>query len=282
MNPSSEENIALLRELALSLLAPSFDPQAHQPQLLPGSLPASLPFNLPLPVEYQIIGSFVRNPDDVLIILDTNLSPNEVIAFYTEQMQAVGWSEPDVLRRHRQHESGFTHTFYGYALFRTFCKGKRGPALLVSAFGNQKEGKRTKIRLNIDTRSRSSPCTQSSEIFIGVGALLPSLEPPQGGSQQGAGGGGSNSESAATAATLDMNSDIALPLLAAHYAQQIERAGWQKTGEGSSEPMAWHTWEFRDKENERWLGVFTLLQVPGMARKYFMQLNINWVEGKEQ
>jgi len=206
MNPSSEENIALLRELALSLLAPSFDPQAHQPQLLPGSLPASLPFNLPLPVEYQIIGSFVRNPDDVLIILDTNLSPNEVIAFYTEQMQAVGWSEPDVLRRHRQHESGFTHTFYGYALFRTFCK--RGPALLVSAFGNQKEGKRTKIRLNIDTRSRSSPCTQSSEIFIGVGALLPSLEPPQGGSQQGAGGGGSSSESAATAATLDMNSDM--------------------------------------------------------------------------
>lgn len=122
----------------------------------------------------------------------------------------------------------------------------------------------------------------TSEIFIGVSTLLPSLAPPQGGRQQGAGGGGSNSESAASAATLDMESDIALPLLAAHYAQQLAQAGWQKTGEGSSEPMTWHSWEFRDKENERWLGVFTLLQVPGMARQYFMQLNINWVGEKEQ
>ncbi len=122
----------------------------------------------------------------------------------------------------------------------------------------------------------------TSEIFIGVSTLLPSLAPPQGERQQGAGGGGSNSESAASAATLDMESDIALPLLAAHYAQQLAQAGWQKTGEGSNEPMTWHSWEFRDKENERWLGVFTLLQVPGMARQYFMQLNINWVGEKEQ
>jgi len=122
----------------------------------------------------------------------------------------------------------------------------------------------------------------TSEIFIGVSTLLPSLAPPQGERQQGAGGGGSNSESAASAATLDMENDIALPLLAAHYAQQLAQAGWQKTGEGSNEPMTWHSWEFRDKENERWLGVFTLLQVPGMARQYFMQLNINWVGEKEQ
>ncbi len=280
MNSSSEENTALLRELALSLLAPSFDPQARQPQLLPGTLPATLPFDLPFPNEYQIIGSFIRNPDDILIILETGLSSNEIITFYTEKMQAEGWSEPTVLKRYRQHEKGFTGTFYGHSLFITLCKGKRGPALAVAAFGAQKEGGKTKIRLNIDTRSRNSPCTQSSEIFMGVSALIPSLEPPQSGRQQGA--GGSDSESATTTATLDMESDITLPLLAAHYAQQLEQAGWQKTDEGSSGPMAWHSWEFRDKENERWLGVFTLLQVPGMERRYFMQLNINWVDEKEQ
>ena len=47
-----------------------------------------------------------------------------------------------------------------------------------------------------------------------------------------------------------------LSLLVAHYARQLEQAGWQRTGEGSSEPMGWHTWEFRDEENERWLGCF--------------------------
>ena len=278
MKSSSEENTALLRELALSLLAPSFDPQARQPQLLPGSLPASLPFNLPFPTEYRIIGSFIRNPDDILIILETGLSPEEVIAFYTEQMQAEGWSEPNILKRHRQ---SFTNTFYDHSLFITLCKGKRGPALQVGAFNNQSETRRTKVRLNIDTRSRNSPCTQSSEIFMQVGALLPSLKPPQGGHQQVSGGGGSDSESAATSATLNMESDITLPLLAAHYAQQLEQAGWQKTDEGSSGPTAWHSWEFRDKENERWLGVFTMLQVPGMEWRYFMQLNINWVGEKE-
>ena len=278
MKSSSEENTALLRELALSLLAPSFDPQARQPQLLPGILPASLPFNVPFPTEYRIIGSFIRNPDNILIILETGFSPDEVIAFYTEQMQAEGWTEPTVLNRHIQ---SFTNAFYDHSLFITLCKGKRGPALLVGAFSNQSETRRTKVRLNIDTRSRNSPCTQSSEIFMQVGALLPSLKPPQGGHQQVSGGGGSDSESAATSATLDMESVIALPVLAAHYAHQLEQAGWQKTGEGSSGPTAWHSWKFRDKENERWLGVFTVLQVPGMERRYFMQLNINWVDEKE-
>ena len=88
---------------------------------------------------------------------------------------------------------------------------------------------------------------------------------------------GSNSESASTAATLELESDMDLSLLVAHYARQLEQAGWQRTGEGSSEPMGWHTWEFHDKENERWLGVFSLLEIPGMERTYYLQMNINWV-----
>ncbi len=274
---SPEENMAQLYRLALHLLAPSFDPQARQPQLLAGRLPASLPFDLPLPNGYQVVGSFVRNPEDIQIVLDTDQSPAEVIAFYRERMQAAGWSEPDFQQRQRQRESGFVHTFHRPTLFTTLCKGLHGPALMVSAFERQDEGGRTEVRLNIDTRSRNSPCRQSSEIFMDVGALIPPLEPPPGGRQWG-GGGGSNSESASTAATLEVGGDIALPSLANHYARQLEQAGWQRTGEGSSEPMAWHTWEFRDKENDRWSGVFALLQIPGMERTYYLQILINWVE----
>jgi hypothetical protein len=46
--------------------------------------------------------------------------------------------------------------------------------------------------------------------------------------------------------------------------------------------MAWHTWEFRDKENERWFGVFALLQIPGMERMYYLQLLINWIENRHR
>ncbi|GAC1392797.1 MAG: hypothetical protein NVS4B11_16070 [Ktedonobacteraceae bacterium] len=274
--PSPEEKMMQLRELALRLLARPFDPQPH---LLAGGFPASLPFDVPFPDGYQVVGSFIRTPEDTLLLLDTDQSPAEIIAFYTQQMQAAGWSEPDVLRRQR-HEGGFTHTAVR-ASYITFCKGQRGPALMISASRGQNEGAKTQVRLNLDTSSRGSPCMQSSEIFMGVHALIPPLEPPTGGRQWG-GGGGSDSESASTSATLDMESDTTLPLLADHYVRQLEQGGWQRTGEGSTEPMAWSTWELRDKEQERWMGMFALLQVPGMERKYYMQMNINWVGEKAQ
>src|SRR5437588_12441342 len=80
--PSPEENMPQLRELALRLLAPPFDPEARQPQLLVGSLPASLPFDLPLPDSCQV----VRNPETIQIVFDTDQSPTEISAFYTERM----------------------------------------------------------------------------------------------------------------------------------------------------------------------------------------------------
>lgn len=276
---SPEENIAQLRELALRLLARPFDPP---PRLLAGSFPTSLPFDVPMPDGYQIIGSFVRAPEEILLLLDMDQSPAEVIAFYTQQMQARGWSEPDILRRQRHHqEAGFI--LMNPAQYRashiTFCKGQRGPALLVSASRGQEESERTQVRLNLDTRSHGSPCMHSSEIFMGVRALIPPLEPPFGGRQWG-GGGGSDSESASTSATLDVEHKTTLPLLAAHYTRQLEHTGWQRTGEGSTEPLAWSTWELRDTQNERWMGVFTLLEVPGMEQKYSLQMNIHWVGDK--
>jgi hypothetical protein len=175
---SPEENMSLLRQLALHLLVPPVEPQANQPQLLAGRLPASLPFDLPFPNGYRIIGSFVRSPEDIQVVLDTEQSATSVIAFYTELMQVAGWSEADFQRRQRGHESGFVHTFYRPTCFTTLCKGPHGPALMISAFeGADKEG-RTEVKLHIDTKSRNSPCRQSSEIFMDVGALLPPLEPP--------------------------------------------------------------------------------------------------------
>lgn len=281
-NPSSsEENAALVRELALRLLAPPFDPEAQQPQLLVGQLPAALPFDLPLPDGCRIVGTFIRSPETIQIVLDTAQLPAQVMTFYTEKMQALGWSEPDFSHRHRQHEGGFVHTMHPSLASTTLCKGRHGPALFISTSRGQDEGKQTEVRLHLDRRSRNSPCGQSSEIFRGVRSLIPALEPPPGGRQWGGAGGGSDSDSASTSATLDMQSDMALPLLASHYAHQLEQAGWQRTGEGSSGPMAWHTWEFSDRENERWQGVFTLLEIPGMTRKYYLQVHINWVGNRD-
>ena len=58
------------------------------------------------------------------------------------------------------------------------------------------------------------------------------------------------------------------------------QAGWQRTGEGSSELLAGHTWEFFDKDNERWREVFTLQQAPEMNHQYYVQMHINWIGAK--
>lgn len=276
-SPFSEEDMT--RTLALRLLARPFNPQAAEPQLLAGRLPDHLPFDLPLPDECTIIGSFLSSPEEMQIVLDTDATPSAVIAFYKERMRVSGWSEPAFLRK--RDESGFVHTSRLFTSSMLLCKGPHGPALQVAAFASLLEGERTDVRIHVDTRSRNSPCRQSSGIFMEVGNLIPSLEPPAGGHQL-RGGGGSHSDHAGTSAMLEMDRDMALPVLANHYTGQLEQAGWQRTGEGSSGPMAWHTWEFRDTKSDHWGGVFSLLQVPGMERNYHLQVLINWLDDGSQ
>jgi hypothetical protein len=279
--PSPQENEGQLREIALRLLAPAFRQETGDAQLLAGRLPASLPFAFPLPEKSRIVGSFISSPETMQIVLDTDQSPAEIVAFYTERMQVAGWSEPDALRRQRQHrEGGFVDSFHRPVIYVTFCKGQRGPALGVFVFKEEEKSGKTEVRLHIDARSHFSPCMQASEIFMDVSRLIPPLQPPMGVQQHA--DGGSNSESAATFATLDIQDELALPELSSHYARQLEQAGWQRTGEGSSELIAWHIWEFSAKEDERWRGVFTLQHVPGMGQQYYAQMHINWIGRQSQ
>ncbi len=275
--PSPQENETQLRELALRLLAPAFRAEAGDAQLLAGSLPASLPFELPLPEHSRIVGSFISGPETVQVVLDADQSPDEIVVFYKDRMQAAGWFEPEALRRQRQHrEGGFVDSRHHQVTYVTFCQGQRGPALGVSVFKEEGKSGKTEVRLHIDARSRFSPCMQSSEIFMEVSRLIPSLQPPLDAQQHD--DGGSNSEFATSFAILDVKDGLALAELSSHYARQLEQAGWQRTGEGSNEVIAWHSWEFSAREGERWQGAFTLQHVPGMGQQYYVQVHINWVD----
>ncbi len=166
--PTPEENMTQLRTLALRLLARPFNIQEEpQPQLLAGKLPDPLPFNLPLPDGVHIVGSLINSPEEIQILLDVDQSPTEIIAFYTEQMQAAGWSEPDFQRRQRQSEGGFVHTFPRPTFYTTFCKGLHGPALGISVIGGENKNEKIDVRLHIDTRSRNSPLPTVIRNFYG-------------------------------------------------------------------------------------------------------------------
>jgi len=101
---------------------------------------------------------------------------------------------------------------------------------------------------------------------------IPRLEAPLGALFRD-GGHTSARYSAQTSAMLQ--TDLALSVLATHYATQLEQAGWQRTGEGSSGPAAWHTWTFQDEEQETWLGRFFLLQMPDRRQEHYLYIQIS-------
>jgi hypothetical protein len=89
------------------------------------------------------------------------------------------------------------------------------------------------------------------------------------------GGGGSSQDRADTSATLETATALPILELAAHYAVQLEKAGWTRTDDGHSGPLAWHAWRFQDDENEPWQGLFFVMKLLGTERRYFLYIEIH-------
>ena len=62
-------------------------------------------------------------------------------------------------------------------------------------------------------------------------------------------------------------------LLAAHYAAQLEQAGWTRTEEGRSGPQSWSAWTLTDEKGRPWTGTFTALALSGPPNRYLLQIH---------
>jgi hypothetical protein len=80
--PGARED--LLRELALRLSTYPGDPRNDDPQLLVGQLPDNLAIPVPMPENSRLIGTLIRGPENIDVILDSALSPAAVMSFYKE------------------------------------------------------------------------------------------------------------------------------------------------------------------------------------------------------
>ncbi len=92
-DPQDTENNSnsALEALALRLLISRYmESDPADGQLLPGQLPADI--DLPLPEDTTLIGSMVNPPQEVRIVLDSNQSAEEVIAFFEETLPSSGWT----------------------------------------------------------------------------------------------------------------------------------------------------------------------------------------------
>ncbi|HZR41903.1 MAG TPA: hypothetical protein VFB12_17405 [Ktedonobacteraceae bacterium] len=74
---------------------------------------------------------------------------------------------------------------------------------------------------------------------------------------------------------------IPVRALADHYAEQLEKAGWARTDEGQSGPLAWHAWKFQDDAQESWQGQFFVMKIQGSERRYFSYIRIEMSDQDE-
>jgi hypothetical protein len=272
--PAGEQSVteqALVRRL---LTRPMF-PQEQEPQLLPGQLPANFPLELPLPEGSRIVGSVVRSPDVAEIVLDVPLAPEQVLAFYRERLSAAGWQPPEEQEGHRP--GGFAPSNFHMPNHAFFAR-RDGPGSLHFTVWTGKGGI-ADVRVNADMSEQAARQQRMHRRRMhGIHDLLPWIEPPAGAQQMGGGGSGGE-DSFYSLATVE--TDMDLSSLAAHYAAQLEKAGWTRTDAGQSGPLAWHTWTLQDEEQEPWDGLFSIMKVPGKERRHMLSLSIEWANKPE-
>jgi len=264
-NSTQQNSDDALRSLALRLLAPHYPgaPAPEQTQLLVGKLPDALQLDVPLPDGSSILGSMVHDQQHISIVVDATLPPQGVLDFYRERMTAAGWNEPAA-----QPYGGGGFTFVGRHMPTVFCRGARGPALAVKADTGQNG--LTDVRLDLNFDARHSPCAQHGR-HGSMLDIIPPLTPPPG-ARQNSGGGGGGSDQWYTSASLE--TELELAAVAAHYAQQLEGAGWTRREGGQSGPAAWSTWALRDADGQDCRGMFFVLQEPDIQGQYYLYIRV--------
>lgn len=276
--PSSGNQEVTQDELVRRLLTQPMLPGEQEVQLLPGRLPDMLPLELPLPEGSRVVGSVARSPEVADIVLDVPLAPEQVVAFYQERLAALGRQQPEEMAGHRP--GGFAPSDLRMPHHAHFARSA-GPGSLNFSVWTGKNGV-ADVRLHVDMHTENpSPARQRrlrQQRMHGAHNLLPWIEAPAGARQMGGGGSGGE-DSYYSQATVETEMDLAA--LAAHYAAQLEKGDWTRTGEGQSGPLAWHTWTFQDADQEPWEGLFSLLKVPGKERKHLLTLYVEWANKPE-
>ena len=297
------------RELAVRLLDSHYPYRIadERPRLFATSLPDDPPFEVPIPPGFVLVGSAVseasRGRRVVEVVLDTELPAARVRDRYRELLSGSDWSED--ARVNEPALGGFARGPRGFlmSLSRTLRRSSRGArvdvpglstvfrnvrrqSLIVSA--EERAGMPTDVRLRLITgrdplerRRRDDPealfvmpmltpppRSRHSDEGERTGFLAPPFDArPSGGSS---GGSGWEHDGAYSFAALETELDPAS--LAAHYAAQLEAAGWSRSGGDTSGPQVWSTWTFSDAKGYPWAAVFTVLHIPETPRRYLLHL----------
>jgi hypothetical protein len=284
---AANANGDLLRELAARRAGTgrhALPGETENVTLLPGRLPDNLPVRLTVEGSDRLIGSVASQvegqPAGWDIVLDTNRPVAEVVAGYERVFNEQGWQPltqhplfpvergfraapppgmpdlsalPTALREQMARMQAFRPEQ------RIFCAPVGTGTLTLDVRPRPSAPTDVLIRLDVGKRSL---CAMAQQMESSVIDRMPALIAPQGIRLTPHGGGGSDEEwtSQARAVTDERAAD-----LAAHFAAQLEAAGWIRQAAGAAEPVAWSTWTVPG--NPEGYGFLYVLEKPGTSRR---------------
>lgn len=254
------------------LTYPSY-PLSKPVAILPGELPSNLSIDIPIPSDAAVIGSLVRYDDtyeQVEIILDVPMAPNDVFAFYRDSLKGAGWNETENF--YLPERSGFISSVEPESVI--FCRYEdKGPSIEITAHNlATAAGNVSDVRLHVDTDPQTWQCTKPSFEPYGDdrAEIIPPLTPPEGAMLGGSGlGGGGRWQ-----ADADIETELNVSELSTHYQKQLLEADWVLNDGGDTDTIAWSTWSFTDESGDLWSGFF-LVSEGGRENTRFLYLMVH-------
>jgi hypothetical protein len=292
--PQPADDPQRIRELAERMLArgssgfagygPAVPPGASLPtaRLLPGRLPDALPVALPMPQGSQIVGSVVRTaggrPVSAEVLVEVPGSPGRSQALYEQTFAEQGWATPTGYP-----SGGFQQMRAPTPYYR--CVGDDWTLAMMTF--RQLDGGRVEVHLSLQfapmagisgalgsmaVASCSTVASPSGGVARGIPDyrrdLLPRLFAPAG-SQLQTTGGAMGSDYATSEATAE--SDWSAGQLEAHFAAQLEQAGWEKVASGDAGVVAFSSWSLPHEPD--WFGMLTIAQTP-VENRYALTVRV--------
>jgi len=240
-----------LRELAERLLTHPHPEGPITIELFVQRLPEAWS-EIPSPPGSRLLGSAFHSrrgrPTLIEAVYDADGDSASVFARCDKELTKSGWG---VFQGFGPRPGGFMVAgFMGAG--QSYRRADSGPILMVSAI--ERDARTTDLRMRLDWEMiRHLPQMRPHGMPDGA-ERMPPLQPPPGVALRGGGGGGGGGtwHSEATVETDQPVSEVE-----AHFARQLERAGWMRIAGAADGVAAWSSWQLPGEGG--WRGILLVL-----------------------
>jgi uncharacterized protein len=227
-----------------------------------GGLPDDLPFELVAPLGTQALYSLEQSQGmGTRIVLHTPLLAPDALDYLAARLEDQGYAQAEASPTpgdvFGQPEQGMT-----------LCSPDGELGVMVTALPAE-TGSDIDIFILAADNTR---CSSAGQDTI-ASRLLPRLTLPAGQRVQFSATGSGGSERSAYANSL-LTIDLSPAELAAHYSQQLQAAGWERTSESQTDALAWSVWQFNDERGRPGVGTLLVAERPAQENALLVQIQI--------